>query len=69
MATDAYDQWPWYEGPAYAWGSGEFSGGELEVEGHESLATIGQLWLSMPVAASVFFADCLKRNCRGGNGN
>jgi len=34
MAMGEDEHWPWSEGPANAWGIGEFTGGELEVEGH-----------------------------------
>ena len=38
-----FEQWPWSKGIAYAWGIGEFSGGELEVEGHDPVATRDQV--------------------------
>jgi hypothetical protein len=41
MTTDAFEQWPWSEGPAYAWGIGDRSGGDLVVGGHESVTTRG----------------------------
>ena len=33
--TDAFEQWPWSEGPAYAWGIGDFSSGDWVVCGHD----------------------------------
>ena len=39
-ATEKFEQWPWSEGTAYAWGVGEFSGGELEVGGLGPVPTV-----------------------------
>ena len=50
---DSFEQWPWSEGPAYALGIGEFSGGELEVDGHEPIRPRGRSFRSTLAILSV----------------